>query len=598
MRTRSTRRATKVGIAALVSFSLIAAARGGDDDDSGDGGGDTESTEATDATDGDEGDTTETTESGVQDNEITQDTVSPEEEIGDPVPGGTLRYGLEADVDGLNPTSSALSAPGLMMSQAVFDSLVAYDVDGNAVPYLAESVEPVDGDFATWQLTLREGIEFHDGTPVNAEAVQVNFELQRNDPLVGLAVRPYYPETDATTLIDDITIQYNLLDPNAQFPKALTGQLGYLASPTWIAAAADDPTLNQQPVGTGPFVFDSRSADSVTRFVRNEDWWNGSAFLDAIEFVPVTDPDSRADLFFSGELQALQTSNPATVEDLRSDDAVQNVIDETGEESFVMINTAAAPFDDIRVRQALTFATPRQQYNDLINLGVTRLADQMFIPESKYYNPDVVQEGDTPDLALPLVEAYCAERGAEENPILGTTTCSDGKVNMELQWSGPSVVQTQVADLFNQAWSNSGFNVTFNELPQDDHIQETALGQYNVNTWRQFGAEDPQNDRVWLGCDNIGAISLNWPKYCDEARDALIDQSGATTDEAERIEIWKQVSENVNQAYTYIFLNHTLWDNAFAENVLGVCDRTAPTGEKLLCVTNGRNWFDSIWINE
>ena len=598
MRTRSTRRATKVGIAALVSFSLIAAACGGDDDDSGDGGGDTESTEATDATDGDEGDTTETTESGVQDNEITQDTVSPEEEIGDPVPGGTLRYGLEADVDGLNPTSSALSAPGLMMSHAVFDSLIAYDVDGNAVPYLAESMEPVDGDFATWQLTLREGIEFHDGTPVNAEAVQVNFELQRNDPLVGLAVRPYYPETDATTLIDDLTIQFNLLDPNAQFPKALTGQLGYLASPTWIAAAADDPTLNQQPVGTGPFVFDSRSADSVTRFVRNEDWWNGSAFLDAIEFVPVTDPDSRADLFFSGELQALQTSNPATVEDLRSDDAVQNVIDETGEESFVMINTAVAPFDDIRVRQALTFATPRQQYNDLINLGVTRLADQMFIPESKFYNPDVVQEGDTPDLSLPLVESYCAERGTEENPILGTTTCSDGKVNMELQWSGPSVVQTQVADLFNQAWSNSGFNVTFNELPQDDHIQETALGQYNVNTWRQFGAEDPQNDRVWLGCDNIGVISLNWPKYCDEARDALMDESGASTDEAERIEIWKQISENINQAYTYIFLNHTLWDNAFAENVLGVCDRTAPTGEQLLCVTNGRNWFDSIWINE
>src|SRR6056297_1398341 len=279
MRTRSTRRATKMGIAALVSFSLIAAACGGDDDDSGDGGGQTDSTEATDATDGDDGEATETTESGVQDNEITQDTVAPDDEVGDPVPGGTLRYGLEADVDGLNPASSALSAPGLMMSQAVFDSLVAYDVDGNAVPYLAESVEPVDGDLATWQLKLREGIEFHDGTPVNAEAVQVNFETQRLDPLVGLAVRPYYPETDATTLIDDLTIQFNLLDPNAQFPKALTGQLGYLASPTWLAAALEDPTLNQQPVGTGPFVFDSRSADSVTRFVRNEDWWNGSAFL-------------------------------------------------------------------------------------------------------------------------------------------------------------------------------------------------------------------------------------------------------------------------------------------------------------------------------
>ena len=603
MRTRSTRRATKMGIAAVVSFSLIAAACGGSDDDSGDGGdsGDTQTTEATEgseSTDGGDSGETETTEAEIEEDEITQDTAAPDEAIGDPVPGGTLRYGLEADVDGLNPTSSALSSPGLMMSQAVFDSLVTYDVDGNYVPYLAESVEPLDGDFSTWQLKLREGVTFHDGTPVNAEAVQINFELQRADPLVGLAVRPYYPETDATTLIDDLTIQYNLLEPNAQFPKALTGQLGYLASPTWVAAAAEDPTLNQQPVGSGPFVFDSRSADSVTRFVRNDSWWNGSAFLDAVEFVPVTDPDSRADLFLNGDLQAMQTSNPATVEDLRSEDAIQNIIDETGEETFVMINSQVPPFDDVRARQALAFATPKQQYLDLITLGIARSADQMFIPESKFYNPDVVQQADMPDEALALVTEYCAERGTEENPLLGTTTCSDGKINIEYQWSGPSVVGTQTADLMNQAWGNAGFNVTFDELPQDDQIQDAALGSFNAVLWRQFGAEDPVNDRVWLGCDNIGVISLNWPKFCDEARDTLMAQGAASTDEAERIGIYQEVSANINAAYTYVFLNHTIWDNAFAENVLGVCDRVAPTGESLLCVTNGRNWFDSIWINE
>ena len=85
-----------------------------------------------------------------------------------------------------------------------------------------------------------------------------------------LAVKPFYPETGATDRIDDYTAQFNLLEPNAYFPGALTGQLGYVSSPTWIAAALADPTLNQKPVGTGPFVFDSRSPDSVTRFVRND----------------------------------------------------------------------------------------------------------------------------------------------------------------------------------------------------------------------------------------------------------------------------------------------------------------------------------------
>ena len=82
-----------------------------------------------------------------------------------PVAGGTLRYGLEADVDGLNPAASALSAPGLMMSNAVFDTLAAYTPDGQWVPYLAESFTPND-DFSQWTVKVREGVSFHDGTPL------------------------------------------------------------------------------------------------------------------------------------------------------------------------------------------------------------------------------------------------------------------------------------------------------------------------------------------------------------------------------------------------------------------------------------------------
>ena len=124
---------------------------------------------------------------------------------------------------------------------------------------------------------------------------------------------PFYPETGATEIIDDLTIQFNPLDANAYFPAALTSQLGYVASPTWLAAAAADPALNQQPVGTGPFVFDSRSADSITRFVRNTNWWNGEVLLDAIEFEPVPDDDTRNELFFAGELQAIQTDDEASI---------------------------------------------------------------------------------------------------------------------------------------------------------------------------------------------------------------------------------------------------------------------------------------------
>ena len=601
MTKRSSRSATKLGIAALVSFSLVAAACGGSDDNADQDSG----TENTDAPESDaepepepepepDAEATPATEPERSD---TDDVVADPEESA-PVAGGTLRYGLEADVNGINPATSSLSSPGLMMANAVFDTLAAFNSDGKAVPFLAESITPND-TFDVWTVKLREGVSFHDGTPLNAEAVVVNFETQRGDPLVGLAVRPFFPTEGATEIIDDLTMKFNLIsgEGNAYFAGALASQLGFVASPTWLAAALEDPTLNQAPVGTGPFTFDSRSQDSITKFVRNDDYWNGEVYLDAIEFLPVTDPDTRNDLLLNGEINALQTSNPASVGDLQDDDAIQNIIDENGEEGFAMINSAVPPFDDIRAREALAWGTPLKNYRDLIGLGIASDANQGFVPDSKYYNPDVVQQGDDPERALGLVAEYCAEKGSDVNIVLGETpTCTDGKINFELQWSGPAVVQTRIAELLDQGWSNAGFNVTFNELPQDEHILQAATGQYNVATWRQFGAVDPAQDNVWLVCRSIGGISLNWPKYCDEERDALLFAAQLETDEAVRVGQYQELQQRVNDDFLYIFLLHTIWDNAFAEDVRGVCGRTSPDGEEMLCSVGGRTWFDDVYL--
>jgi peptide/nickel transport system substrate-binding protein len=604
--------------AVVVAAGLVVTACGGDDDSDAesaaepseevaDGGDEPADSPTDDGAEPAEGadepadppeDAGEAIEEAGEDREEAVDVTLPPEENVDPVVGGTLRYGLEADVNGLNPTASSLSSPGLMMGNAVFDTLAAYTTDGGWTPYLAESFTPNE-DNTQWTMKLREGVLFHDGTPLNAEAIVANFEAQRSHPLVGLAVKPFFPEGDAVTVVDDLTVTFNLLEANAKFPTSMASQLGMVASPTWLAAAAQDGTLNQAPVGTGPFRFEGRSEDSVTRFVRNEEWWGGEVYLDAVEFFPVPDDDTRADLLFNGELEALQTTNQGSILDLTADDSIQNILIDKSEESFAMLNSAAPPFDDIRARKALALATPVDLYNELIGLGVNRPADQIFTPDSPYYNPNVVQEHDDPEGALALVAEYCAERGGEEQPTLGGTTCTDGKINIEYQWAGPSVVDTRIADLLVEAWSAAGFNVTRDEILQDEHISQTAFGDYNVNAWRQFGAENPADDRVWLMCRNIDPafISLNWPRYCDETRDALILQIAATDDEAELIPLYQELSQKLHDDYLYVFYNHTMWDNAFTENVHGVCDRTAPDGTALLCASNGRTWFSSVWMD-
>jgi peptide/nickel transport system substrate-binding protein len=547
---------------------------GGDDDDDGDNG------------DGDASVTTGATDDANPDDGTPVVETLPPDTTPDPTPGGTLRYGLEAEVDGLNPTVSALTAAsGLVMASAVFDTLGAYATDKTVVPYLAESFTPSD-DFVQWTVKLRPDVLFHDGTPLDAEAFVTNFEAQRNAPLVGLAVKPFYPEEGATEIVDELTVTITLLEPNAHWPVYMTTQLGMMASPAWLEAAAADPTLNQQPVGTGPFVFETRSEDSVTTFVRNDAWWNGSAYLESIEFLPVVDAATRVDLLLAGDINALHSANPETTQSTRDNPALVNVLDDSGSEATLMMNSETAPFNDIRVRQALTFATPRADYIALIGLGEVRGADQMFIPESPWHNPAVKQEADMPDRAVALIAGYCAEV---------PDSCTDGKVNMEYQWAGPSVSQTRIADLLIEGWSDT-FNVTRDELFQDENIQQTALGQFNVVHWTSFDATDPLIENVWLLCRTVGGISLNFPRYCDPARDTALLAAQATTDPAERAASYQEAVQLIHDAYLYMFFTHTLWNFSFSSDVNGVCSRVSPEGVPLLCNEFGRTWHDSIWI--
>ena len=507
----------------------------------------------------------------------------------DPVvsPGGTLRVGVEADVDGLNPTTSSLSVAGITMAGTVFDNLTALDVDGKAVPHLARSVEPVDGDLTHWRLELRPGITFHDGTPLDAEAVRLNFETQVDSQLVGLAVRPFVPDDGAVEVIDDLTVEFRLLDPTFDFPAVLATQLGMVASPTWLAAAEEDPALNQLPVGTGPFRIDTRTQDAETRVVRNEDWWGGEVPLDAVEFVVVVDSAVRGRLLLEGAIDALHVNDPATVADLFDAADLQHIVDETGEETFLQMNTASPPFDDIRARRALALATPLQNYRTLIGLGIARPADQIFIPESPFHNPDVVQDGDDPDAAAALAAEYCADVPAG---------CTDGRIAMEYQYVGGDITEGRAAEILAQGWQVA-FDVRIREVAQDTHIQQTVLGAYQVVTWRGFGADEPSGNRINLLCRTIGAISLNFTRYCDPERDRLVLEAQATEDLDARVALWQDIVARMDDAATHVFLTHTLWATSYGPDVRGMCDRTSPDGVALRCAANGRMWFPTIWLD-
>ena len=509
----------------------------------------------------------------------------------EPQYGGTLRIGAFAEGDGLNPASNAFSTPVYLMAHPVFDPLAYYDTAGNWIPVLAESWTKV-GDGTSWQMKVREGVRFHDGTELDADDVLATFQAQLADPVISIAFRPGFHPTEPMRKVDDYTVEFVGVRPSAHLPNAFTSQLGMILPSEWLERAAADPALNQMPVGTGPFMVESRIQDEVTVLVRNPDYWAADMvdiYLERIEVYPIPDSAVAAQRLIAGELDLIVVSETAAILTLReaADRGVVTFENHRSDESMLLINAQSAAFSDIRARQALTFATDQDLYVELLGEGTAEAADTMFHPDLIWRNPDIVQETNMPERAGPLVAGYCAD--IPEN-------CSDGRINMRFAVPGPSVESDRTLDLMAATWGEF-FNLDTSVKPLDEMIIDVAIGNYDVALADAFGSVDPDNDVLFMECGAISFISLNFSRYCDPERDELMYEQRAIDDLDRRVEIWHRIQEINRDAYTTIFLTHSNFTIGARDNVHNICGQTGPTGDELFCNNQGRIWPNQIWLS-
>jgi peptide/nickel transport system substrate-binding protein len=504
-----------------------------------------------------------------------------------PEPGGDLVYGIEAETDGLNPTVNRFAIAAVEMGRAVFDPLAQFDADGVPQPYLAESLEPND-DCTEWTIKLRDGITFHDGTPLTSDAVKVHFEGILADPLTGLVPKDIFAGATPVTVVDPLTATVAMSVPECNFPAWLTAQFGFIGSPTWIQAAKTNPELNQQPVGTGPFVFESRTVNSRTKFVKNADYWQeGLPYLDSITFVVATDGQVRAQNLKAGDFDIIHTTREEDILSIREEDSLRIYEDPTEEEGFLMFNESVAPFDDVRARKAIIQATDREQYIELRAAGLPELPNGIFHPESPWYTEIDTYPAYDPAAAVELARDYCADV---------PTSCEGDKI--KFKWSStPSPDSDADFDLSREYWKDVAV-IEKDLIEQAEYITKVALGQWQATAWRQYGALDPDYDTVWFDSRKIGAISINWPRIDDPELDRLIDEQRASQDFEERKAIWHEINTIFAEDAHYLWLTHSIWAIATQANVQGVVDYDLPDGGKGWPIAEGRHNLAQIWISK
>lgn len=281
--------------------------------------------------------------------------------------------GMSQELDSLDPHSAEGAGTREVLFN-LFEGLIKPTASGELEPAVASDYEVAE-DAASITFTLRDGITFSDGTPVTVEDVKYSLDRYADVQGSGSAFSDY----KETVLVDDKTVQVNLTQPNSEFIFGLTCA---------IIPESNDANVATAPIGTGPFKFVSCEPGEALVVEKNENYWKeGLPYLDEVTFKLVDDADMAVSQLTAGTIdiyQHLTADQASTVGD--GFDILE------GSEKMVQalfLNNAQAPFDDVRVRQAICYAIDRDMVNDMVFEGRSHLLGTNMIPSyEKYYNAD------------------------------------------------------------------------------------------------------------------------------------------------------------------------------------------------------------------
>lgn len=486
----------------------------------------------------------------------------------EPVRGGDVVYALEAETSGGWCIPEAqLAISGMMVAWSIYDFLFVPSEDGFE-PFLAESVDSNDDD-TEWTIGLREGVKFHDGTLLDATVVKNNIDSWRGAyPNRKSALGPYtLSNIDTVEVIDDLTVSITTKVPWPALPAYLYGggRSGVMAQ-----AQLDDPdTCDTKLIGTGPFMLDQWAINDHLSAKRNPDYWRTDEdgvqlpYLDSITFRPIPDAQTRVNGLLSGEYDLAMTSSAPATETLDEEadagniNLVQSSIN--AEVGFMMLNEARPPFDDPVAREAVATALDRQEYSEVVSLGLLETASGPFPPDAPGYLEDTGFPEFDPERAEELVADY---EGRTGQPFEFTYHHASDEDNLR----AAQFIQEQLA--------KAGIEVNLKASEQAALINTALGGDWDAMAFRNFPAGVPDGNYVWWHSGS----PVNFGRINDPEVDALLDEGRTELDEDASDEIYQNLNRRLAEQVHFVWLDWTLWSIGAQPDIEGIMGTTLPDG--------------------
>jgi peptide/nickel transport system substrate-binding protein len=377
-------------------------------------------------------------------------TEAPAEADGDPQ--GTFRFGYFSRFLTWDPHQESRPIT-LMGYQMVYDALLSEDLDGSLLPGLATEWEQTADSI---ELTLREGVVFHDGTPFDAEAAQANLLRARDEGAPPIARQ--LAMVDDIEVLDANRLRLSLNAPAPALLNNLARTAGMMISPGAFDSAAE------MPIGTGPWTFnaDESTPDAQYVFEAFADFWNPQQQgLARIELLILPDPAARVNALRSGEIQAASI-DPPDAESLEAEGFALRTNEAIlfGFHIFDREGTIVPEFADERVRQAISYALDRETFVDALLYGFAEARTQRFAPGQVGYADDLMDLSYDPERARELL----AEAGVE---------------NLEFSVPDTGVGSSEMQAVAGQL-SEVGITVNIETVPPGTLVQEASSGNWPI----------------------------------------------------------------------------------------------------------------------
>ena len=469
----------------------------------------------------------------------------------------TLRIGLAEDPDILDPTM-ARTFVGRIVFAGLCDKLFDLDEKLNVVPQLATSHQ-WSADNKSLTIKLREGVTFHDGEKMDAQAVKYNLERHKN--MKGSNRRGELAVVSSIDAVDPTTVRINLEAPFAPLLAVLTDRSGMMVSPK--AAEAAGEKFGAKPVCSGPFRFVERIAQDRIVVERFTNYWNkGEIHFERIVYQPIVDATVRLANLRSGQLDFIERVAPSDIPNLRNDSrfkiakiveiGYQGITINVGKSDLAQKNPLGR---DPRVREAFELSLDREAIVKVAMEGEAQAGNQWVAPSNRFYG----KSAPLPKRNVERAKQLLKEAGVP-NPsfTLMTPTTSDAQ---------------RIAQIVQAMAKEAGFDIKIQSTEFATSLNLADKGQFEAYVLAWSGRADPDgNLHTMLACKG----PTNYAGYCKDDVEKLITESRTSLDATRRAAAYDKIAQQVQKDRPIVYLFHRHWLWAHTAKLSGL--RTVPDG--------------------